>query len=205
MVAQQGLVKVLEVPQNFCFQGTAGDILTQIANHLAVQLPETISNVVVSASEPSDIQNTALWVRTDNAGNFIGLYVVSEGNWTLLGSWNDWSPSFGAEGGMNYTASANMARYVRIGDTVTIFISATGTISGTPSTNLTYTLPFPAASAPTSTSSPMPIFDVTEQIGLTGVRSTAAIGLVSQLGGTAWNVGADKSFFGYFTYQAAPL
>lgn len=84
MVAQLGLVKVLGLPQDFCFKGTAADILQLIASYLAVELPESITNVVVGNSEPTDIQNTALWIRQNASGTFQGLYVVSGGQWVPI-------------------------------------------------------------------------------------------------------------------------
>lgn len=79
-----GLIKVLGLPADFCLQGSASDWIKQIAESLAVQLPEDISNVVIGNSEPEDLQSTALWIRQDSSGTFAGLYVVSGGNWTQI-------------------------------------------------------------------------------------------------------------------------
>lgn len=81
MVAELGLIKVLNVPQEFCFQGTAAEIVQQLANVLAVELPASITNVWVGPTEPPDTQNWALWVARNNAGTFVGLRVVSDGVW----------------------------------------------------------------------------------------------------------------------------
>lgn len=83
-------VEVVNLPQEFCFRGSAADILTQIAASLGVKLPASITNVVIGNTEPVNPQVTALWVRTDGAGNFIGLYVVSDGNWVNV---NTFTPS----------------------------------------------------------------------------------------------------------------
>lgn len=146
MVAQLGLVKVLNIPQNFCFQGSAGDILQQIAANLAVQLPSSITNVVVGNSEPTNIQTTAIWVRQDGSGQFIGLYTVNEGSWELLGSFKDWEPEYGASGSMTFTGvTTNKARFMRIGNYVYFYIDAVGTTGGIADSDLFFTLPIPAA------------------------------------------------------------
>lgn len=147
MIAELGLLKVLGVPQNFCFEGSAADILQQIATHLGVSLPDSISNVWVGSSEPPNSQTYALWVRQDNAGNAIGLYVIDGGSWTLAyGNWLDWTPTYSAGGGMTFTLTSQyLAQYCVVGDMVTFSISAEGTTSGTASTQLIYSLPLPAA------------------------------------------------------------
>jgi hypothetical protein len=140
---QLGLVKVLDVPQNFCFRGTAGDILQQIAAALAVQIPSTITNVEVGNEEPVDIQNIAIWVRQDNAGNFIGLYVVDGGKWVPASyNWKDFDPD--PQSTMTLTDKVIYnARYCINSASVSIELYLRFTIGGTVSTNFTVQLPVP--------------------------------------------------------------
>ena len=58
-----------------------------------------------------------------------------------------WAPSYGASGSMTFTSvTTNHARYLQIGKFVFFTVRATGTVGGTPSQILTFTLPV----APTS-------------------------------------------------------
>ena len=77
-------LRVLNLPQNFCFQGDAAQILQQIAASLVGQLPMGASNVVIGNSEPTDPAVTALWLRTNNSGAFVGIYVFDSGSWVQI-------------------------------------------------------------------------------------------------------------------------
>lgn len=56
--------------------------------------------------------------------------------------WIQWQPTLSANNSMTFSATtANTARYVKIDKTVNLFLYATGTVGGTPSTALTFTLP----------------------------------------------------------------
>lgn len=79
----QGAVKILNLPDVACFE-TIQQWAAALAEQLVIEIPSTITNVVIGNSEPTDSQNTALWVRRDNAGTFIGLYVFSSGAWLQI-------------------------------------------------------------------------------------------------------------------------
>lgn len=78
-------IKVLGLPQTFCFTGTTANIIQQIADALVAEAGDgDFSNVVVGNSEPTNPQTTALWIRQDNSGTFVGLYVYSGGTWLAI-------------------------------------------------------------------------------------------------------------------------
>lgn len=62
---------------------------------------------------------------------------------TNAGTWQDWTPTFGAGTGMTFTSVSTIsARYSKIGKVCLFKLSATGTIGGTPTWYVTATLPF---------------------------------------------------------------
>ena len=57
-------------------------------------------------------------------------------------NWTSWAPTYAAGGSMTFTGVTTInAEYVRIGSLVVYHIHATGTIGGTPSATLNFTLP----------------------------------------------------------------
>lgn len=68
-------------------------------------------------------------------------------NFTGIGSnWLFWEPTYAASGSMTYTSvTTNLARYRNTGKEVHFTISATGTVGGTLSNSLSFTLPLPPA------------------------------------------------------------
>lgn len=77
-----GAVKVVNLPDLACFTDFA-DFVQKLADSLVIEIPDSITNVVVGNSEPTD-SNTALWVRRDNSGTFVGLYVYTSGVWAPI-------------------------------------------------------------------------------------------------------------------------
>lgn len=207
MASQLGLVKVLSLPETFCFTGTAGDILIQIANALAVDLPDSISNVIVSASEPVDTQNTAIWVRTDNSGTFIDLYVVSVGQWVSLNEWKTWTPFYDGTGSMTYTlVTTYSANYVRQGDMVTFNISAEGTTGGVADDALVFTLPFPRFAETDHTVFAGTSYNATGNHRATSIRTgdgSQSQVYVYTFDNSVWGLGANRAFRANGTYKAA--
>lgn len=62
--------------------------------------------------------------------------------------WQDWSPSYGASGSLTWTSvSTSQARYIEVGKLIIFLIDATGTLGGSASTDLTFSLPVTAASS----------------------------------------------------------
>lgn len=60
-------------------------------------------------------------------------------------SWLTWVPTYSASGTMTFTSvTTSYAYYIRIGGLVLFHISASGTVGGTPSTGLRFTVPVTA-------------------------------------------------------------
>lgn len=77
-----GAVKVVGLPDLACFTNFA-DFVQKLADSLVIEIPDSITNVVVGNSEPAD-PTTALWVRQDNSGTFVGLYAYTSGAWAQI-------------------------------------------------------------------------------------------------------------------------
>lgn len=78
-----GSLVVKNLPDLFCFKD-ARDLISQMPTILGVEVPNSVSNVVVSNEEPSSSQTTSVWFRISNSGGFIGIYVFSQGKWQLI-------------------------------------------------------------------------------------------------------------------------
>lgn len=155
------------------------------------------------------------WVK-DLVGNEVYISTDDDGNQTLVSShgceypitvldsvaWIDWTPTLTADGSMTFTGtSIARARYAQIGKVVMFQIEFTGTVGGTPSTNLQFTLPVTAASTS----------------GLAGGAVALNPGNVggyyiplstSQLAGrlydsSAWSAGSGRGFRASGLYEAA--
>lgn len=204
MAAELGLIKVLNLPQSFCFQGSAADIIQQIAAALAVDLPDTITNVYVGPNAPVNPQDTAIWVRQDNSGLFLGLYVVSNGQFVLaVGNWQEWDPTYSAGGAMTYSITSEFLKeYWTAGDTVGISLSVEGTTGGVADPELRFTLPLPAASV-------QQIFTVTtnDNAGIHVVGTGRVIGAqtvgIRKFDNTNWGIGVLRGFRVSGTYKRA--
>lgn len=79
----QGAVKVVNLPDLACFTNFE-EFVQALANSLVLEIPQSITNVVDGNSEPTSSQTTVLWVRRDNSGTFVGLYVFTAGSWTQI-------------------------------------------------------------------------------------------------------------------------
>jgi hypothetical protein len=76
----RGSLVVQNLPELFCFQD-ARELIQSLPSLLGVEIPDSISNVIVSNTQPTDSQTAALWIRLANSGSFLGLYVFSQGQW----------------------------------------------------------------------------------------------------------------------------
>lgn len=79
-----GTVKLIDFPDDACLT-TVKDLLMDLERYLAIELPvESITNVVVSSSEPDLTDRDIIWYRVDNSGNFIGQFVYVQGEWLQM-------------------------------------------------------------------------------------------------------------------------
>ncbi len=71
---------IKSIPELACFE-TFTDLLKALPQYLGVEVPASVSNVIVSNQQPSSSQTTSLWIRLSNSGSFLGIYVFSQGQW----------------------------------------------------------------------------------------------------------------------------
>ena len=84
-----GNLVLKSLPDLSCYQ-TLPEFVQALTTILGVEIPASnVSNVVVSNEQPNDSQTTALWVRVNNAGTFVGLYVYSGAKWVPIYPIND--------------------------------------------------------------------------------------------------------------------
>jgi len=78
-----GSLVLTNIPDNQCFSEGSDftDLLKALTQYLGVSIPTSITNVVVSVSEPTDSQTSSLWIRINNAGKVLGFYGFSDGRW----------------------------------------------------------------------------------------------------------------------------
>lgn len=78
-----GNLVIKNLPDTVCFESFT-QLLEDLPNYMGVQIPTSVTNIVISVAEPTSSQRNNLWFRLDNAGNFQGLYVYSGGVWTQV-------------------------------------------------------------------------------------------------------------------------
>lgn len=76
-------IKLLQLPDKKCFTNWA-DLLRQIPDMYGVEIPTGITNVTIGNSYPADADRDHLWIRTDNSGNFVGLFIYVTGAWRQI-------------------------------------------------------------------------------------------------------------------------
>lgn len=82
-VTVRGAVKIDNLPDLACFTSFK-DFLKELPNLLTLELPVTISNVIVSNIQPTDALRSSVWFRMSNSGSFIGIYLYSGGAWRQI-------------------------------------------------------------------------------------------------------------------------
>lgn len=125
-----GAVKLKGLVENLCYENIP-QFLQLIADSLLLELPETITNVIVSNIQPSDSQRTSVWIRMSNSGGFLGIYLYTQGSWQQIfptpqgvfwigGDSRDLPPGYVLIDATNYPsnftsaqASQLMAQYIR--------------------------------------------------------------------------------------------
>lgn len=78
-----GAIKVLTLPDLECYEDLKVFLL-DLPNILGVQVPETITNVVVSNIQPTSDHRDSIWYRFSNGGTFMGVYMFSSGSWIQM-------------------------------------------------------------------------------------------------------------------------
>ena len=76
----RGALKIDELPEGACFESFEA-LLKSLPKWLTVEVPRSVTNVIVGATQPNDDQRDFLWVRRGNDGGFKGIYVYALGEW----------------------------------------------------------------------------------------------------------------------------
>ena len=75
-----GALKLLGIPERACFQNWQ-QFVEAIPQYFAVEVPQSITNVIVGSTAPSEDDRDKIWYRRDNNGSFLGVYAFQNGAW----------------------------------------------------------------------------------------------------------------------------
>lgn len=78
-----GTLVLKALPELQCFTNFTA-FLEALPSLYAVEIPSTVTNVIVGASQPTSSQTTSIWIRTTNDATFLGIYVFSNGTWIQI-------------------------------------------------------------------------------------------------------------------------
>lgn len=81
----RGALKLNDLPERYSFTSWA-DFVRALPQFFSVELPVSVSGVVVSKVSPSEDDRDKVWYRRDGLGNFLGVYAFQAGAWRLLHS-----------------------------------------------------------------------------------------------------------------------
>lgn len=76
-------VVLLGLQDTTCFTSMQ-EFIDALPNLIGVEVPNNITNVIVSNVQPSDSQTTDVWFRLSNSGSFISINVFSAGAWRTI-------------------------------------------------------------------------------------------------------------------------
>lgn len=76
----EGVLKITNLPDLACFESFEA-LLLALPTYLKVYIPPSITNVVIGNTEPSDAERNYLWIKRNNAGDVVGFYLFSGGEW----------------------------------------------------------------------------------------------------------------------------
>lgn len=79
----EGALKIQGLTDLTCFT-TFLDLLKALEQYVAVEIPDTITNVIISNVQPTDPSRNVIWFRSNNAGSFTGIFVYSGGEWVQM-------------------------------------------------------------------------------------------------------------------------
>lgn len=79
----QGALKLLGLPDDKCWSSFS-EFLQDFPNLYGVEISNKITNVIVSNAQPLDSERDTVWIRTDNSGSFIGIFLYGAGTWQQM-------------------------------------------------------------------------------------------------------------------------
>lgn len=78
-----GAIKTQGLLDITCFKDVP-DLLQALSQYLTIEIPDSITNVVVSNVQPTDPSRNVIWFKQSAAGQFVGIQVYSGGSWVQL-------------------------------------------------------------------------------------------------------------------------
>lgn len=75
--------KVKGLPDGVCVNSFS-EFIKLLEDYLVIEIPGTVSNVVVGVNQPAENERSKIWFRVDNSSSFIGIYVYSGGSWQKI-------------------------------------------------------------------------------------------------------------------------
>jgi hypothetical protein len=79
----RGALKLDNFQEGRVYTDTDAFILA-IAEMFSVEIPTTITNVIVSSAQPGDDFKEGVWIRKDASGSFNGIYIFQSGAWEQI-------------------------------------------------------------------------------------------------------------------------
>lgn len=79
----QGSLKLIGLPDGYCWESME-KFLQDFEKLFGVEIPTSITNVIVSPVQPLDDSRLSLWFRLSNSGSFIGIYMYGAGTWNQV-------------------------------------------------------------------------------------------------------------------------
>lgn len=79
----RGAIKLDGFLEGKCFTSWS-EFISELPNMLSVEIPTGITNVTVGNIQPSSSELDHLWIKTDGAGSFIGMFIYTTGSWRQI-------------------------------------------------------------------------------------------------------------------------
>lgn len=125
-----------------------GQLLTWLTHQANTSTTPTVSQNGLSAKTITNAAGAALFSGEIPSGEMVrGRYDGTNVRlYPPLPQWQTWVPTYSASGSLTWGAATTFARYWRFGKIVFCCVAASGTLGGSASTALQFTLPFTATS-----------------------------------------------------------
>lgn len=68
------------LPQDFCFENVQ-QLIQGISQYFKAVIPDSITNVIVSNSQPTSTERDSMWVRLSASGTIMGIYFYTGITW----------------------------------------------------------------------------------------------------------------------------
>ena len=200
VIATPGTTNYADTMETSCFQkitdhdhtsGKGTAINTDALASLSVTAAKIAADAVTTA-KILDANVTTAKLATDA----VTTVKITDDNVTeakIALSWTSWTPTLSASGSMTYgTTTINFAKYIELGNLIIIMLDVTGTVGGTPSTDLTFT-------TPTSVSANTTSFSTTVLDGgsaLAGIcnRNSSTTLYVRRYDSAVWSAGSGRRY-----------